>query len=257
MRLCLTFLLCLFLVSLVSVASAVEEFVFQYGNDGYEDTMDTHITEYSGNSSNNMGGNIENECCEYDPANTDGKSVLVWFDVSEIPKDAVIGNATLELYMTTNRNGGNDKEVAAHRLLKDWAEGVGTGIDGVAAGKDEVCGQWTGKGEEWAKVGAEEPGVDWIEDAEDVIEIGGQIGEWYVWDVTEACQYWVKNPDENFGLILLEPRPHTNAIGTKVFASKENADASIHPMLAVEVSALSVDVAGKLATSWGGIRSDL
>ncbi|MFC1713650.1 DNRLRE domain-containing protein, partial [Candidatus Poribacteria bacterium] len=187
--------------------------------------MDTHITEYSGNNMNNMGGNIENECCEYDPANTDGKSVLIWFDVSSIPTNAVLAEATLELYMTSNRNGGNDKEVAAHRLLKEWGEGTGSGIDGRAAIDGEVCGLRTGKGEDWAKAGADEPGEDFVEKADDTIEIGAGIGEWYTWDITEMCQYWISNPDENFGAILLEPRPHAATLGTKVFASKENANA--------------------------------
>jgi hypothetical protein len=71
------------------------------------------------------------------------------------------------------------------------------------------------------------------------------------------CQYWVKNPDKNFGAILLEPRPHANTLGTKVFASKENADDSIRPVLTVVVSAISVDVGDRLATSWGAIRSGI
>jgi len=250
-------LICVLLVVLIGSAFAEEEFVFQYGLDGYEDTKDTHVTEYPGNNGNNMGGNIENECCEYNPANVDGKSVLVWFDVSSIPSAAVIGEATLEMYMTSTRNGGNDKEVAAHRLLKDWAEGVGTGIDGQAAGKEEACGRWTGvDDEEWTTVGADEPGEDFVEEAEDTIEIGAATGEWYSWDVTEACQYWVRNPDENFGLILLEPRPHAQTLGTKVFASKENSNPDIHPKLTVIVEALSVFVSpgSKLATCWGMIK---
>jgi len=249
-------LICVLLLVLASAALAKEEFVFQYGRDGYEDTKDTHVTEYSGNNGNNMGGNIENECCEYDPANTDGKSVLVWFDVSSIPSSAVIGEAILEMYMTSTRNGGNDKEVAAHRLLKDWAEGVGTGIDGNAASKDEVCGRWTGVGdEEWTKVGADEPGEDFVEEAEDTIEIGAGTGEWYSWDVTKACEHWIRNPDENFGLILLEPRPHAQTLGTKVFASKENSNPDIHPKLTVVVEALSViNSDSKLTTCWGMIK---
>ncbi len=157
--------------------------------------------------------------------------------------------------MTQTRNGGNKKSVAAHQLLKDWSEGTGTGIDGIAAKEDQVCGKWTGMGEEWAKAGADEPGVDWVEKANDTIEIAGDVG-WYEWDITEMCQYWIKNPDKNFGLILLEPRPHAATLGTKVFASKENGDTSIHPVLTVTVSAISVDAGDKLATSWGAIRTD-
>ena len=204
-----------------------------------------------------MGRNIENECCEYDPANVDGKSILIWFDVSSIPKSAIIGKATLELYMTSTRNGVNKKEVAAHRLLKDWAEGAGVGIDGNAAKEDEVCGKWTGKGEDWTKVGADEPGADFVEEADDTIEIEGKTNEWYSWDITKMCQYWISNPGENFGAILLEPRPHAETTGTKVFASKENPDDIIHPKLTVVVKALSVDFSGKLATSWGVIKSGI
>jgi len=252
---CFTGLLCLSLVVLAGPTSALDEFFFQYGMDGYEDTMDTHITEYSGNSRNNMGGHLENECCEYNPANVDGKSVLVWFDVSSIPTGAVLDEATLELYMTNNRNGGSDKEVAAHRLLKEWAEGTGEGIDGRAALDDEVCGIWTGRGEEWTKDGADEPGEDFVAKADDTLEIGAGIGEWYVWDITEMCQYWIRNPDENFGAILVEPRPHAATTGTKVFASKENLDPDIRPVLIVAVSAISVDANSKLTTSWGMIKS--
>jgi hypothetical protein len=250
-------LVCLSLIVLAGVALAKDEYVFQYGKDGYEDTKDTHITEYSGNNGNNMGGNIENECCEYNPANIDAKSVLIWFDVSSIPRNAIIGEATLELYMTNCRNGTNEKEVAAHRLLKDWAEGTGTGIDGITATKDQVCGQWTGTGDVWAKIGAEEPGEDFVEEADDTLEIAGATNEWYVWDVTEMCQYWIQHPDENFGAILLEPRPHANTLGTKVFASKENSNDDIHPILRVIVTATSVNFGGKLTTSWGMAKSGI
>lgn len=252
----LTSLICLSLVVLAGAALAKDEYVFQFGKDGYEDARDTHITEYSGNNANNMGGNIENEVCEYNPVNIDAKSILIWFDVSSIPTNAVIGEATLEMYMTNTRNGVNEKEVAAHRLLKDWAEGTGMGIDGNSAQKDQVCGQWTGVGGEvWWKIGAEEPGEDFAEKANDTLEIGGGINEWYSWDVTEMCQYWIQHPDENFGAILLEPRPHAQTTGTKVFASKENATDDIHPVLRVVVTAVSVNSSGKLTSSWGMIKS--
>jgi len=166
-----------------------------------------------------------------------------------------VGEAILELYMTSNRNGGNEKSVAAHRLLKDWEEGVGTGIDGIAAAQDEVCGVWTGKGEDWAKFGADEPGADFVEAADDTIEIAGDIGNWYYWNITEMCQYWVSHPDENFGAILLEPRPHAQTTGTKVFAAKENAIESNRPILRI-MGTLAVDSRDKLTATWGMIKSD-
>ena len=141
--------------------------------------------------------------------------------------------------------------------MKDWAEGTGTGIDGRAANNDEVCGRWTGVGnEEWTTVGADEPGEDFVAEPEDTIEIGATTGEWYSWDVTDACQYWIRNPGDNFGLILLEPRPHAQTLGTKVFAAKENTNPDIRPKLTVMVGALSVfDSPGsKLTTCWGMLK---
>lgn len=248
---------CISWLILTDAALARQEFVFQFGKDGYQNTRDTHVTEYTGNNGNNMGGNIENECCEYNPANVDGKSLLIYFDVSSIPKAAILEKATLELYMTTTRNGTSKKSVAAHQLLKDWAEGDGQGIDGNGATQDEVCGKWTGKGEDWDKAGADSPGKDWVEKANDTIEIEGKIQDWYTWKVTEMCQNWIRNPEKNFGAILLEPRPHAPTLGTKVFASKENGDQNIHPILRVIVSAVSVEPGEKLTTSWGRVKSGI
>jgi len=235
-------------------AAGKDTFVFQFGKDGYEATMDVHVTEYTGNNSNNMGGNIENEIGEYNPANKDGKSYLIFFNLSKVPKNAIVSRAILEMNLTSTRNGTNKKSVAAHQLLKEWKEGIGVGIDGVAAKKDEVCGQWTGAGELWDALGADAPGKDFVAEANDVIEIADDIGA-YQWDITKMCQYWIANPAKNFGAILLEPRPHAATLGTKVFASKENINTVLHPKLTIDISAYPVDVKETFATTWGSIKT--
>jgi hypothetical protein len=235
---------------------ADQEFVFQYGLDDCEDTKDTHITQYSGNNMNNMGGNLENECCEYNPANIDAKSILIWFDVSSVPKGAIVGEARLELNMTGTRNGTTAKDVCAFRLLRDWGEGTGTGIDGRAAKDGEVCGQaahWPD--DKWDTLCADGGSVDRVEEPDDTIEVGAELGDWYVWDISKMCQYWVEHPDENFGIILQEPPDeHSKATGTKVFASKENPNEEVRPRLVVVVTAMAVDSKSKIATHWGNIK---
>lgn len=249
-------LIFLFLIFAMTAAAAGKDtLIFQFGLNGFKNTMDTHITEYPGNNGNNMGGNIENECCEYDPANVDGKSFLIWFDTSTIKKGSSISGATLELYMTSTRNGGNKKSVGAYRLLKFWSEGAGAGIDGVAAKADEVCGKWTGfEGGVWDVIGADGPDKDFTTPADDIIEISGDTGKYYSWNVTKMVQYWVNNPTKNYGTILLEPRPHTKTTGTKVFASKENTNVDFRPKLTVDVSAYSVGIGGTMATTWGAVK---
>ncbi len=234
------------------LAVGQDTFVFQFGLNGYKGTMDTHVTQRFGNSTNNMGANIENECCEYDPTYFDGKSVLVMFDIWCIPTNAVVSKATVEMYLTQTRNGAHEKKVAVHRLLKSWAEGDGIGIDGRIAGPMEVCGKWTGTGDIWAGIGTNRPGEDFVVNANDTIEIAGDIG-WYEWDVTRMAQYWVAHPDNNFGAILLEPHPHAQTTGTKVFASRENSDAKIRPRLTVFVRAYDIGC-GKTTTTWGYIK---
>lgn len=243
-----------FLIWATTGARAKDVLVFQFGRDGYEATMDTHITEYTGNNGNNMGGNTENECCEYNPANKDGKSVLVYFNLSKVAKNAVISKATLEMALTSTRNGANEKSVAAHQLLKKWREGVKVGIDGQAATQDEVCGQWTGEGELWDTIGADCPDKDFVSKPNDTIEIAGDAGP-YQWNITAMCQFWVQNPGENFGAILLEPRPHAQTLGTKVFASKENVNIELHPKLTIEISAYAVEVKETFATTWGAVKA--
>ncbi|MCX6789720.1 MAG: DNRLRE domain-containing protein [Candidatus Gribaldobacteria bacterium] len=256
MKILKSVLIVLFLIfATTATSSAKETLSFQFGANGYEAAMDTHITEYTANSSNNMGGNIENECCEYDPANKDGKSYLVYFNLSEVARNAVIAKATLEMNLTSTRNGANKKSVAAHQLLKQWKEGTGVGIDGVAAKKDEVCGQWTGADNElWDALGADSPDKDFVSKPSDTIEIAGDIGP-YQWDITGMCQYWIQNPSKNFGVILREPRPHAATLGTKVFASKENVSIESHPKLIIEVSAYGVEVKETLATTWGSVKT--
>lgn len=253
MRTLKNILIVLFLI-FATTANAKDTLTFQFGVGGYEATMDTHITEYTGNNSNNMGGNIENECCEYNPANKDGKSILVYFNLSKVAKNAVISKATLEMNLTSTRNGTNKKSVAAHQLLKQWKEGTGVGIDGVAAQKDEVCGQWTGVNNElWDALGADQPGKDFVEKANDTIEISGDIDA-YQWNITEMCQYWIINHAKNFGVILLEPRPHAATLGTKVFASKENTNIELHPKLIIEISAYGIGIEEALTTTWGTVK---
>lgn len=247
-------LFALFLIwATTSAVSAKDVLTFQFGANGYEATMDTHITEYNGNNGNNMGGNIENECCEYNPANKDGKSVLVFFNLSKVPTNAIVAKATLEMCLTSTRNGANKKSVASHQLLKEWKEGTGSGIDGAAAKKDEVCGQWTGTGELWDMIGADQPDKDFVAKANDTIEIAGDIGA-YQWNITKMCQLWIQSPAKNFGVILLEPRPHAATLGTKVFASKENANIELYPKLTVEVSAYGIEVKETMATTWGAVK---
>lgn len=252
MKLMTFLILVTFLFPALGIAAGQDKFVFQFGLDGYKGTMDTHVTQRFRNSANNMGANAENECCEYDPTNLDGKSVLVMFDIWSLPTNALVSKATLEMYLTRTRNGAYAKEVAAHQLLKSWAEGDGVGIDGRAAGPGEVCGEWTGTGNVWAGIGADRPGKDFVEKANNTIEIADDIG-WYEWDVTKMAQYWVAHPDKNFGAILRESHPHARTTGTKVFASKENSDAKIHPRLTVFVRAYDI-VGGKTTTTWGYVK---
>ncbi len=92
------------------------------------------------------------------PATTTERRALLNFDLSDIPSNAVITNATLTLLVLSSQ--GTDTG-SLHRLLQDWAEGdqPGLGFAGgqpsAAVGDNDVTWTVTGLGSTWTSAGAD------------------------------------------------------------------------------------------------------
>jgi RHS repeat-associated protein len=131
---------------------------------------------------------------------------LVQFDVSAVPRDAVVLNATLELYLGS-RTTTNLKQVGAYPVVRPWTNGVTwNSYDGTNA---------------WTSPGASNS-LDASTTADSVRTVGDTLNDWVDWYPTKAVQGWVNGTLDNHGLLMRDVTPNTtdNEFG---FASRENS----------------------------------
>lgn len=158
------------------------------------------------------------------------RRTLLHFDVADVlPRQAIIESVSLTLVMAQSNDSLS--ELRLHRVLADWGEGPSAASGGGGANS--------------------EPGdVTWIHtfhDFEFWTHSGGQFvgrasastgvagAATYTWQSTQHLvqdvRHWNSAPQRNFGWILIgdETMPQT----AKRFASRENTDPSMRPMLDV------------------------
>lgn len=201
---------------------------YQYGTNGYTDSADAHIIMGAGHTNSNTGANNAFEVGYYDQLVTDAKYGLVRFgSLSDLPANAIITDAKLHLYLSAvrGRNASTlvrDTTLEVHEITAPWVEGTGTGIDG----STRLDNSWVW----WSN----QPAFDAVPVASTVV--GTTPGSWYSWNITTLAQQWANDPVSNNGMLLKNPDPAVNSDvinTTKDFATKENADASLHPYLTV------------------------
>jgi hypothetical protein len=157
---------------------------------------------------------------------------LLRFDLSPLPPEAHIVQASLKLYLVEMILQW-DIRGEVHGLLRTWSEATAT---------------WRGPatGQSWAEWGAQGIGTDYMSWATDRLVIATP-GRWYTFDVTQLVQTWVADPASNRGMILLALPGDSNANNEVRFASSEHADRTLRPQLSVSywVPATAADGGGK------------
>ena len=131
---------------------------------------------------------------------------LVQFDVSTLPRDSVVLNATLELYLG-GHSTSNLKQVGAYRVLRPWTNKI-------TWNRYDATNSWTSPGAANA--------ADASTTAESVRTIGDAINDWVDWYPTKLVQGWVDGSIDNHGMLIRDVTPNTtdNELG---FASRENS----------------------------------
>ncbi|MGB5519134.1 MAG: DNRLRE domain-containing protein [Gammaproteobacteria bacterium] len=147
------------------------------------------------------------------------RNALVQFDVAAIPLGARVISAQLQLYHTETVTAGIDAGATVHRVKRDWVEGTKSGT-GTADGA--TWDTWDGSAA-WGTAGG-----DYDPAAIASSAITAAIDDWESWDITTLVQGWVDGSFYNNGL-LLRGSGDVNIS----FASKENADATLHPKLII------------------------
>jgi hypothetical protein len=151
------------------------------------------------------------------PVNTIANTTLIKWDLSAIPPDATVNEATLYLYQVAS---GEDAayENGVHKIIN-----VNPVISACSWNTYDGTNSWTG--------GADGGQGD-IAAAEDTPAVNLTNNEYKTWSVTNMVQDWVTTPASNYGMLV-----NSDGVATsdshRFYASNEVADASTRPKLIV------------------------
>jgi hypothetical protein len=156
------------------------------------------------------------------PDNTPANTILMKFDLSQIPNDAKVQSAILTLYQTA-AGGDTTYDVSVHKIINhnpDLTRANGYSFDGV--------NDWTANSVCYNSIPLAQ--VD-IAPAEDVNTLDENLG-YKSWNVTKMVMDWVTNSTSNFGL-MLNSDTTAKADSYRFFGASEANDATLRPSLEV------------------------
>jgi hypothetical protein len=160
---------------------------------------------------------------------------LIAFDVAGgVPAGATITNASLQLTMSKSTSGATN--VALHKALADWGEGVSNAGEqsggGAAATTNDAT--WTkrffGTANDWTT-----PGGDFAATASASTSVNATGN--YAWSsagMLADVQEWYTAPASNFGWVLVGDEGSDST--AKRYNTKENITASTRPALTITYS---------------------
>lgn len=179
----------------------------QQGVNGYQGTQDTHLDSWSQTANFGPGPVLYLR---------EGKIqvALIRYDLADLPADAVVLKATLNLWVTDSERP-TDAPLKAYLMAVPWQEDAATWLEA------DMGRLWNG------------PGADSSQDyrawpfAEARLPEGQQ---WVSLDITQAVQQWARRPQGNYGLLL---RLEGAQDGQYQFASSEWEQVEQRPRLTV------------------------
>jgi len=161
------------------------------------------------------------------------RRALLAFDLSEIPSDAAILEASLSLYMNKTVVGGVN--IHLHRLIRDWGEGPSDapGQEGMGAPAEEGDSTWLQS--IYPDTPWEVAGGEFISQPSATAIVGGTgYDEWSGDGLITDVQGWIDRPNTNYGWILVG---ETGVTTTKRFDSRHSSNPDRRPTLTVTYTA--------------------
>ena len=159
------------------------------------------------------------------PENKVANAILLKIDLSQIPANAQIQSATLQLYQS-DAGGDADYSLTVHKIINHNPDlSLSTGFV-YASGS-----QWTSNTKCYNNIPMAQAD---IATAEDTVT-SNQTSGYKSWNITEMVSEWVSNPATNFGL-LVNSDSMASANSFRTFASSEAADAGQRPIVTIVYS---------------------
>ncbi|MHC4738635.1 MAG: InlB B-repeat-containing protein [Planctomycetota bacterium] len=151
------------------------------------------------------------------PVNNIANTIIIKWDLSAIPPDAMVTEATLYLYQ--NHSAGDaDYENGVHKIIN-----VNPVISACTWNTYDGTNSWTG--------GANGGQGD-IAAAEDTPAVNSTNNVYKTWSVTNMVQDWVTTPSANYGM-LVNSDAVASSNSCRYYASTEDPDPSKRPKLIV------------------------
>lgn len=194
----------------------------EFGNAANSDYPNTIEDTFLGGNVNHSTLNDRIEIYTW-PANTNANAILIKWDLNQLPSNATIQSAMLNLYMNgyEGTTGGDDLyEISTHKIINydpvislcTWEtyDGVNSWTGGADGGQSDTA------------------------PAEDVQMVDKTLG-YKQWNVTQMVKDWLAAPASNFGMMLLSDQGanKANVDTNRIFVPAENADANKRPKLIV------------------------
>jgi len=162
------------------VLDGVQTVLFRQGENGYVGCVDTRISEENPNAN---FGELELVLGMKGRVGT-----LIRFEVSSIPANATIQEATLGLWVANYGQRTTPIVCAAYKVLRSWEEMQATWYKATNA-------------DNWGTPGCNNTTTDrsaTVLDSETLFE----RGQWYTWEIKAAVQGWVQSPASNKGVLI-------------------------------------------------------
>jgi hypothetical protein len=188
---------------------------------------------------NNLGAQNFLEAGVIEPSGTlEPLRGLIRFDLSQIPTNAVISNATLRVSVVLTNTDAQFEYLELHRMLQPWTEGAGSGGTNEAGpfGAPALNGEstWNNRqhpGVAWASPGGGS-GVDFIAAASSTFLVYSVSNYTISSGLVADVQKWASNGVTNFGWMLkASNEKFTTLADARRFGSRE--DAPHAPLLTV------------------------
>lgn len=178
------------------------------------------------------------------------RRALVRFDIAaSVPAGSTITSATLTLYNSAANTAA--LTINLHRALEDWGEGTSVAGMGGGGGAPATPGDATWlfrsfPGSPWAN-----PGGSFAAGASSAAIVAGPGSyDWQGAGLVSDLQSFLDSPATNFGWVIIGDE--SAASTTKRFATKEEIDSNLRPMLIVEYMPVPAPgAAGALAILMG------
>lgn len=182
--------------------------VFQRGRDGFTGVEDSFLNGWAMDTAHGSLNKLWLRSGEW-------MQPVLRFELNSIPSNAMVKQAKLSIYVDSQSNT-NPTGVRVYRLLQSWKEA-------------EVTWNRASETQAWNQPGANAAGLDRA--ADPTLETSlSTVGIWLTMDITALVQDWVRNPDQNFGVILTG----IGAAGVRYdLLSSEFWNVALRPMLTV------------------------